>query len=83
VDFGRYGANLMTYLMKGQVPLCYRSNQQFKPSIYPELTTATIILSYPSSQCITGILELAFGRKDMKSTAKQGTSGARKCSPED
>lgn len=69
VDFGCYGANLMTYLMKGQEPLSVTAvTQQFKPSIYPRVDDeATIILAYPGAQCIIqASWNWPFGRKDME-----------------
>lgn len=75
VDFGCYGANLMTYLMKGQEPLSVTAvTQQFKPSIYPKVDDeATIILAYPDSQCIIqASWNWPFGRKDMEVYGESG-----------
>ena len=75
VDFGCYGANLMTYLMKGQEPLSVTAvTQQFKPSIYPKVDDeATIILSYPAAQCIIqASWNWPFGRKDMEVYGESG-----------
>ena len=49
MDFGCYGANLMTYLMHGQQPFSVTAvTQHFKPDIYPKVDDeATIIVSYP------------------------------------
>lgn len=69
VDFGCYGANLMTYLMKGQQPVSVTAvTRQFKPDIYPKVDDeATIIVSYPSAQCIIqASWNWPFGRKDME-----------------
>ncbi len=54
MDFGCYGANLMTYLMKGQQPLSVTAvTQHFKPEVYPKVDDeATIIVTYPTAQCI-------------------------------
>ena len=54
IDFGCYGANLMTWLMEGEKPLSVTAvTRQFKPAIYPQVDDeATIIISYPSAQCI-------------------------------
>lgn len=68
-DFGCYGANLMTYLSKGQTPhLVSAVTQQLKPDIYPKVDDeATIILTYPSAQCIIqASWNWPFGRKDME-----------------
>jgi len=53
-DFGCYGANLATWLMKGQKPLTVTCLiQQIKPEIYPKVEDeATILLTYPKSQVI-------------------------------
>jgi predicted dehydrogenase len=69
IDFGCYGANLMTYLMKGERPLSVTAvTQHFKPAIYPKVDDeATIIVSYPSSQCIIqASWNWPFSRKDME-----------------
>lgn len=53
-DFGCYGANIMTYLMNGKMPTSVTAvTQTIKPDIYPKVDDeATIILTYPDSQCI-------------------------------
>ena len=69
IDFGCYGANLMTYLMKGESPLSVTAvTQHFKPEIYPKVDDeATIIVSYPKAQCIIqASWNWPFGRKDME-----------------
>ncbi|NJK98075.1 MAG: Gfo/Idh/MocA family oxidoreductase [Bacteroidales bacterium] len=69
MDFGCYGANLMTYLLKGEKPLSVTAvTRQFKPDIYPLVDDdATIIVSFPSSQCIIqASWNWPFGRKDME-----------------
>lgn len=69
VDFGCYGANLMTYLMKGEEPVSVTAvTRQFKPEIYPKVDDdATIIVSYPKAQCIIqASWNWPFGRKDME-----------------
>ena len=75
IDFGCYGANLMTYLMKGQEPISVTAvTQQFKPSIYPKVDDeATIILAYPGAQCIIqASWNWPFGRKDMEVYGESG-----------
>jgi len=54
IDFGCYGANLVTWLMQGQAPLTVTAvTQQIKPDIYPKVDDeATIVLTYPSAQAI-------------------------------
>lgn len=69
IDFGCYGANLMTYLQKGLEPLSVTAvTRNFKPEIYPKVDDeATIIVSYPESQCIIqASWNWPFGRKDME-----------------
>jgi predicted dehydrogenase len=69
VDFGCYGANVMTYLMKGAKPVSVLANTRtFKPSVYPKVDDeATIIINYPSAQCIIqASWNWPFGRKDME-----------------
>ncbi len=68
MDFGCYGANLMTLLMNGSMPLSVTSvTSQFKPHIYPKVDDeATIILQYPGAQCIIqASWNWPFARKDM------------------
>jgi predicted dehydrogenase len=75
IDFGCYGANLMTYLMKGQRPVSVTAvTRQFKPDIYPKVDDeATIIVSYPYAQCIIqASWNWPFGRKDMEIYGKTG-----------
>ena len=69
MDFGCYGANLMTYLQKGEEPISVTAvTQHFKPLIYPKVEDeATIIVSYPNAQCIIqASWNWPFGRKDME-----------------
>ncbi len=69
IDFGCYGANLMTALTNGQKPLSVTAvTRQFKPEIYPNVDDdATIIVSYPESECIIqASWNWPFGRKDME-----------------
>lgn len=75
IDFGCYGANLMTYLMRGEKPVSVTAvTQQFKPAIYPKVDDeATIVVSYPSSQCIIqASWNWPFGRKDMEVYGETG-----------
>lgn len=76
IDFGCYGANLMTYLMKGEAPLSVTAvTRQFKPEIYPKVDDdATIIVNYPSAQCIIqASWNWPFGRKDMEIYGESGS----------
>ncbi|MEO8763272.1 MAG: Gfo/Idh/MocA family oxidoreductase [Ginsengibacter sp.] len=75
MDFGCYGANLMTFLMKGQQPVSVTAvTQQFKPDIYPKVDDeATIVVSYPAAQCIIqASWNWPFGRKDMEVYGQTG-----------
>jgi predicted dehydrogenase len=75
MDFGCYGANLMTYLMKGQQPISVAAvTQHFKPGIYPNVDDeATIIVTYPTAQCIIqASWNWPFGRKDMEVYGTKG-----------
>lgn len=75
MDFGCYGANLMTYLMKGQRPVSVTAvTRQFKPDVYPRVDDeATIIVTYPTAQCIIqASWNWPFGRKDMEVYGQTG-----------
>ena len=75
MDFGCYGANLMTLLMNGEMPLSVTAvTSQIKPHIYPKVEDeATIILKYPSAQCIIqASWNWPFARKDMAIYGSQG-----------
>ena len=75
IDFGCYGANIMTYLTKGEKPISVTAvTRQFKPATYPRVDDeATIIVSYPSAQAIIeASWNWPFGRKDMAIYGKDG-----------
>jgi predicted dehydrogenase len=75
IDFGCYGANLITWLMKGEKPVSvFAVLQQIKPDIYPKVDDeATIVVTYPKTQ---GIIQASwnwpFGRKDMEIYGQHG-----------
>lgn len=75
MDFGCYGADLITWLMQGQRPVSVTAvTQQIKPAVYPRVDDeATIILTYPRTQ---GIIQASWnwpvGRKDLEA---YGTTG--------
>ncbi|SHM34530.1 Predicted dehydrogenase [Cyclobacterium lianum] len=75
IDFGCYGANLMTWLMDGQKPVSVTAElKQIKPEIYPNVDDeATILLDYPETQ---GVIQASwnwpFSRKDMEVYGKSG-----------
>jgi predicted dehydrogenase len=75
IDFGCYGANLMTCLTEGIQPVSVTAvTRQFKPEIYPEVDDeATIIVSYPEFQCIIqASWNWPFSRKDMEIYGESG-----------
>ncbi len=51
VDFGCYGANLMTWMMDGQPPIAVSAvTLHTKPEVYPKVDDdATIVLTYPKA----------------------------------
>jgi predicted dehydrogenase len=51
VDFGCYGADLMTWLMDGQRPTSVSAvTQHIKPDVYPKVDDdATLVLTYPKA----------------------------------
>ncbi len=69
IDFGCYGANLMTWLTAGQRPVSVTAvTRHFQPEAYPKVDDdATIVVNYPKAQ---GIAEASWdwpvGRKDME-----------------
>lgn len=68
-DFGCYGANLMTYLMKDEEPISVTAVAgHYQSTVYPKVEDeATIIVSYPSAQCIIqASWNWPFSRKDME-----------------
>ncbi|QIA08348.1 Gfo/Idh/MocA family protein [Draconibacterium halophilum] len=74
-DFGCYGADLITWLLKGEKPISvYAELKQYKPNVYPNVDDdATIVLSYPGME---GIIHASwnwpFNRKDMHIYGKTG-----------
>lgn len=69
MDFGCYGADLMTWLMQGERPTSvFAVTQHFKPDVYPKVEDeATIVVTYPKAQ---GIIQASwnwpYSRKDME-----------------
>lgn len=69
VDFGCYGANLITWIANGKRPLAVMAlTQQFKPEVYPKVEDeATIVVEYSD---MVGIMQASwnwpFSRKDME-----------------
>jgi predicted dehydrogenase len=68
-DFGCYGANLMTWLMKGEKPIAVTAvTKHIQPELYPKVDDeAIILLEYPEA---TGIIEASwnwpFSIKDLE-----------------
>ena len=75
IDFGCYGANLSTWLMKGERPTSVLAvTQQLKPEVYPKVDDeATIILTYPKAQTIVqASWNWPYHRKDMELYGQKG-----------
>jgi predicted dehydrogenase len=75
MDFGCYGANLMTYLMKGARPTSVTAvTQQLQPTDYPRVDDeATIVVAYPQAQAIIqASWNWPIGRKDMEVYGTRG-----------
>ena len=75
-DFGCYGADLMTWLMRGERPLSVTANAlHVKPDVYPKVEDdATILLAYPKAQ---GIIQASwnwpYSRKDLEVYGQTGS----------
>lgn len=75
IDFGCYGANIMTYLMEGRKPISVTAiTNTYKPDIYPKVDDeATVILDYGDAQAILqASWNWPFDRKDMEVYGKTG-----------
>jgi predicted dehydrogenase len=75
VDFGCYGANLVTWLMQNEKPAGVTAVlQQIKPDVYPKVDDqATVILTYPHLQAvIQGSWNWPVDRKDMEIYGQSG-----------
>lgn len=74
-DFGCYGADLMTWLMKGRKPIAVTAvTRHYKPAVYPKVEDdATIIVEYPEA---TGLIEASwnwpFSIKDLEVFGETG-----------
>ncbi|OEK06430.1 Gfo/Idh/MocA family protein [Roseivirga misakiensis] len=74
-DFGCYGANLATWLMKGERPeSVFALAQTNKPDLYPKVDDdATIVLKYPKTQVIIqASWNWPVSRKDMEVYGENG-----------
>jgi predicted dehydrogenase len=68
MDFGCYGADLVTWLLDGQRPISvFAVTQNLQPELYPKVDDdATIVVNYPTAQAvIEPSWDWPFGRKDM------------------
>jgi predicted dehydrogenase len=68
-DFGCYGVDLMTWLMRGETPQTVTAVVNHdKPELYPKVDDdSTIVLQYPKAQAvIQGSWNWPFSRKDME-----------------
>jgi predicted dehydrogenase len=75
MDFGCYGANLMTYLMQGARPASVTAvTQQLQPTDYPRVDDeATIVVTYPQAQAIIqASWNWPVGRKDLEIYGTRG-----------
>jgi predicted dehydrogenase len=75
VDFGCYGANLATWLMRGEAPRTVTAvTQQIKPDVYPRVDDeATVVLTYPSAQAIVqASWNWPVARKDLEVYGRTG-----------
>ena len=74
-DFGCYGANLMTWLMKGKTPIAVTAiTRHYKPNVYPKVDDdATILVEYENA---TGLIEASwnwpYSIKDMEVFGETG-----------
>jgi len=74
-DFGCYGADIATWLMKGEKPVSvFCTTQQLKPEIYPKVDDdCTILLTYPNVQVIIqASWNWPFNIKDMEIYGQSG-----------
>ncbi|MDQ0106702.1 putative dehydrogenase [Chitinophaga terrae (ex Kim and Jung 2007)] len=75
MDFGCYGANLMTALAKNRMPVSVTAvARHFKPHVYPKVEDdATILVDYGDMQCtIQASWNWTFNRKDMEVYGDKG-----------
>lgn len=76
IDFGCYGADLMTWLMRGERPLAVTANAlHIKPDVYPKVEDdVTILLTYPKAQ---GVIQASwnwpYARKDLEVYGQTGS----------
>ncbi|WP_416442462.1 Gfo/Idh/MocA family protein [Leeuwenhoekiella sp. A16] len=76
IDFGCYGANLMTWLQNGEKPIAVTAvTRNFKPDVYPKVDDdATIILEYEHA---TGVIQASWDWSySLKDLQVYGTSSS-------
>jgi predicted dehydrogenase/inosine-uridine nucleoside N-ribohydrolase len=76
MDFGCYGADLVTWLMDGQRPTSvFAVTQHIQPDVYPKVDDeATIVITYPRAQAILqASWNWPYGRKDMEIYGEKGS----------
>lgn len=81
IDFGCYGADLMTWLMKGERPISVTAiTQTNKPEIYPKVDDeATIVVQYAKAQAIIqASWNWPYDRKDLEVYGQTGALFADK-----
>lgn len=74
-DFGCYGANLMTWLLKNQRPIAVTAvTQRYKPEIYARVDDeANILVEYPKAiGIIEGSWNWPYSRKDLEVYGRTG-----------
>jgi len=75
MDFGCYGADLVTWLMEGRRPTSvFAVTQHFQPDVYTKVDDeATIVLTYPRAQAILqASWNWPYNRKDMDIYGQSG-----------
>jgi predicted dehydrogenase len=75
MDFGCYGADLVTWLMDGKRPTSvFAVTQNLQPDLYPKVDDdATIVVNYPTAQAvIEPSWDWPYGRKDMDIYGQKG-----------
>ncbi|SOE23888.1 Predicted dehydrogenase [Spirosomataceae bacterium TFI 002] len=81
IDFGCYGADLMTWLMLGERPISVTAvTQTNKPEVYPKVDDeATIVVQYAKAQAIIqASWNWPYDRKDMEVYGQSGALFADK-----
>ncbi|MGZ3758052.1 MAG: Gfo/Idh/MocA family protein [Mucilaginibacter sp.] len=74
-DFGCYGADMMTWLMKGQKPIAvYAIAKHYQPKVYPKVEDeADIVIEYPTATgYIEGSWDWPFSIKDLEVFGETG-----------